>query len=62
MPNILNFTLIALGAFICWTFKGFKGKFSDEMVGPYNWSSKRMRNLIVGFLAIVVILIIFGAV
>ncbi|MER2998090.1 hypothetical protein ABS362_11080 [Pontibacter populi] len=53
MPTVFGFIVIATGAFICWAFKGFKGKFNDEMVGPYDLSShKRHRNLIIGTLVI----------
>ena len=62
MPNIFNFTLIAIGALIFWALKGFKGKFNDEMVGPYTWNSKRMRNAIVGGVTILIVLAILGSV
>lgn len=61
MPNILNFTLIATGAFVFWALKGFKGKFNDEMVGPYDRSSKRVRNITAGSIALLMILIVIGS-
>lgn len=53
MPTVIGFLVISTGAFVCWAFKGFKGEFNDEMVGPYDLSSnKRHRNLILGTLVI----------
>ena len=47
-----------IGAFVVWTFKGFKGKYADEMAGPYDLGMKSTRNfLITGAIFIVVILI-----
>ncbi|MBK3519795.1 hypothetical protein [Carboxylicivirga marina] len=47
-----------IGAFVVWSIKGFKGKYVDEIAGPYDLGTKSTRNfLITGAIFIVVILI-----
>ena len=54
-----SFIMEVIGAFIVWTFKGFKGKFNDEMSGPYESNRKSWRNALIsiGFVIIVLAII-----
>ncbi len=47
-----------VGAFIIWTIKGFKGKFSDEMAGPFELGNKSTRNLLITAALIFVVILI----
>lgn len=47
--QIINFLFEIIGAFIVWTVKGFKGKLSDEISGPYESNKKKWRNTIISF-------------
>jgi hypothetical protein len=49
-----------IGAFIAWTFKGFKGKFADEIAGPYENSNKSWRNTLISIAFIVIVLVIIN--
>jgi hypothetical protein len=56
---VYSFIFQVIGAFLVWTFKGYKGKFDDEMTGPYNSSNKSIRNIIIsGIFLFLVYLII----
>jgi len=56
--QIINFLIEIIGAFIVWTVKGFKGKLSDEMSGPYESNKKKWRNAIISFSVFFVVLAI----
>jgi hypothetical protein len=49
-----------IGAFIAWTFKGFKGKFADELAGPYKGNKKSRRNTILSVAFILLIVLILS--
>ena len=53
-----SFFMEVIGAFIAWTFNGFKGKFADEMSGPYEDSKKSWRNALISIAFIVIVLVI----
>lgn len=55
---IINFLIEIIGAFIVWTVKGFKGKLSDEMSGPYESNKKKWRNTIISFSVFLLVLAI----
>ena len=55
--NLFSFILELIAAFIVWSFKGFRGKLTDEISGPYESGKKRNRNFII---SLIVILIIIG--
>ena len=42
-----NFIFEMIGAFVVWAVKGFRGKLSDEMSGPYEWNKKSWRNALI---------------
>lgn len=54
--SFLRFLMEIIGAFIVWMFKGFKGKFNDEMTGPYDSGMKSWRNAIISALFIFLLL------
>lgn len=54
-----SFIIEIVGAFIVWACKGFKGKLSDEMSGPYESNGKTYRNALISF-AIVFLIIAIG--
>ena len=53
-----SFIIEITGAFIVWAVKGFKGKLSDEMSGPYESNKKRWRNTIISFSVFLLVLAI----
>lgn len=55
--TIGNFIIELTGAFVVWTFKGFKGTISDEMSGPNESNFKTWRNFLI---TIVVIVLVVG--
>jgi len=55
--NLFSFILELIAAFIVWSFKGFRGKLTDEISGPYDSGKKRDRNIII---SLIVILIFIG--
>ena len=58
---IFSFLTEIIGAFVVWVFKGFKGKLSDEMSGPYESSNKSWRNMIISFIILfIVALLVFN--
>ena len=51
MNNLFSsFIFEIIGAFVVWMVKGFKGKLSDEMSGPYESNRKSWRNTLISFL------------
>ena len=56
--QIINFLIEIIGAFIVWTVKGFKGKLSDELSGPYESNKKKWRNTIISFSVFLLVLAI----
>jgi hypothetical protein len=54
----LRFIIEITGAFIVWAVKGFNGKLSDEMSGPYESNKKRWRNTIISISVFLLILAI----
>ena len=60
--QLFSFMFQIIGAFSVWTFKGFKGKFNDEMTGPYDSSNKRIRNFIISGLFLFLVFIIISSV
>ncbi len=50
-----------IGAFTCWMLKGFRGKLSDEMSGPYEVSRKSTRNTLVSIVVVLLLLFILQA-
>jgi hypothetical protein len=54
-----SFIMEVIGVFIVWAFKGFKGKFNDEMSRPYESGTKSWRNSLIsiGFVIIVLVVI-----
>ena len=57
-PSI-SFITEVIGAFTVWAFKGFKGKFNDEMTGPYEsgWKSWRNRLITLTWIFIIIAVI-----
>jgi len=47
-----SFLVEIIGAFVVWTLKGFRGKLTDEMCGPYEYSSKSWRNFAITLIVI----------
>jgi len=56
--QIINFLIEIIGASIVWTVKGFKGKLSDEMSGPYESNRKKWRNTIISLSVFLLVLAI----
>lgn len=56
MDDVILFGLQIIGATLAWTFKGFKGKLSAEVAGPYDFDFKFIRNI---FLSVVFIFICY---
>jgi hypothetical protein len=57
MPGIFSkFLSQLIGAFIAWSFKGFKGKFTDEIAGPNEYGRKRDRNIILSLIFTILVL------
>ncbi len=50
-----SFIFEVIGAFVVWMAKGFKGKLSDEMSGPYESNRKSWRNTVISFLLLFLI-------
>ncbi|NPD84825.1 hypothetical protein HNV12_12890 [Methanococcoides sp. SA1] len=59
-PSFANFILEIIGAFIVWSFKGFKGKLSDEVSSPFEANSKSIRNAFISILLIISIIFIIS--
>ncbi len=55
---IFSFLVEILGAFVVWSFNGFKGKLSDEMDGPYDSTKKGARNMIISFIILLIVFMI----
>ena len=55
---IFSFLVEILGAFVVWSFNGFKGKLSDEMDGPYDSTKKSFRNMIISFIIIFIVCVV----
>ena len=53
-----SFIMEVVGAFIVWALKGFKGKFNDEMSGPYESTRKSWRNALISIGFVLIILAI----
>ena len=53
---VFSFIIEIVGAFIVWAFKGFKGKLSDEMSGPYESNKKGWRNALISFSLLFIII------
>jgi len=56
--NIASFIIEIVGAFIVWAFKGFKGSLSDEMSGPFESNGKTLRNALISFAILFLIIAI----
>lgn len=56
--NFSSFIIEIVGAFIVWTFKGFKGSLSDEMSGPNESNGKTLRNALTSFAVLFLIITI----
>ncbi|MDE5416473.1 hypothetical protein L3049_00535 [Labilibaculum sp. DW002] len=52
---VFSFIVEILGAFVVWSFNGFKGKLSDEMDGPYDSTKKGYRNMIISFIILFIV-------
>lgn len=57
--GVESFLIRVIGAFFFWAIKGFKGKFDDEMTGINDSSGKDFRNVIVGFVLILITVFLF---
>ncbi len=56
MNNIfISFIFEIIGAFVCWIFTGFKGNFSNQMTRPNERNSKKLRNVLVSILTVLLI-------
>ena len=56
--NFTSFIIEIVGAFTVWSLKGFKGRLSDEMSGPYESNWKTLRNALISFLILFLIIAI----
>lgn len=58
--SFANLVLEMIGAFVVWAIKGFKGKLSDEVSGPYETNFKSIRNAMISILVFIIIVVIIS--
>lgn len=58
-PSFANFILEIIGAIVVWSFKGFKGRLSDEVSSPFEANSKSIRNAMISILVILIITVVY---
>ena len=56
--NFASFIIEIVGAFVVWAFKGFKGSLSEEMSGPFESNRKTLRNALISFAILFLIIAI----
>lgn len=59
--TLIKFISTLLGAFFFWAKKDFKGKFDDEMTSQHDTSVKSLRNYIIGFLILIIIIYLISS-
>jgi len=57
--NVFSFLAQLIGAFVVWAFKGFNGRFLDEVAKPMEGSFRSIRNVIITFVVVLFAYVIY---